>query len=1004
MALAIAIGFGASGAVLAQATTGSIFGQAQPGESVMVKGSSGVSRSVVADASGHYSIGSLPLGNYTVSVMQDGKTVDSRDNVTLRVGTGTEVSFAGSQNAQNLSAVTVQANALPTIDVTGVDSRTVITAGQLATLPLAHSAEAIALLAPGVVQGSGLFVGPTGGPVVSFGGSSVTENAYYINGFNTTDPLQGFGGLTLPYGAIDQQEILSGGYGAAYGRSDGGVISQVGKRGTNEWHFGAQVQWTPTALMSDPIDWYYRNSDGSRGDIYRERSDNKAWTTTVDAYVGGPLIKDKLYFFGAVEAQRQEGTNTQPETIPFTINQRYDNPKWYGKLDWNITDSNILEITGASNKSSYQGKEYDYDYDTQTKGDFNSYDTSHKYGSDLYSAKFTSYITDNLTLTALYGEMKGVRYESTPGYSDQYTYLLTPNLQNPALNGGSTITNPQTLQQLTNPAHSTKNTNLRFDLSYKIGDHTITAGIDNQTVEDLNDGQVTAGPGYAWAYGSQAPKLTPTDYITGGPVANGADWQSLPWVAPPANYAGGSTGYYVSKYIYNNNASVRTTQHAQYIEDSWQVSDRWLLKLGLRNDQFTNYNQDAVPYLRLTSPQWAPRIGASWDVNGDSSFKVYGNAGRYYLAMPSTVALRSAGASLYTNEYFTYTGINADGTPAGLTPIPTSTGGPISANLEYGIPRDPKTAAAANIESEYQDEYILGFDKTLGDSWVYGAKATYRNLRNAIDDVGDSFAIQDKMNALGIDPTTYDPDSIQGSYLINPGRTNVINIPKFGGGYYAVPMDWKQDFKFNTTLKRHYYGIEGYLEHPFDGTWYGKVDYVYSKSYGNSEGQVRTDIGQSDVSATVDWDYSAVMDYANGNLANDRRHVLKAYGSYQVAAEWMLSGNLQVASGAPQTCLGFYGPDQTNPGLGYGGYYHFCQGVGTPPGTTHNPWTYTFDIGAEYRPLWADKKLAFNVNVFNLFDQQEITQRYAREVNINYLRPYSSQTPRYVRFGISYDY
>ncbi|TAM25784.1 MAG: carboxypeptidase regulatory-like domain-containing protein, partial [Rhodanobacter sp.] len=178
-ALALALGLGFSGLVFGQATTGSIFGQAQAGDSVLVKSSSGITRQVAADSAGRYTVDSLPLGNYTVTLQRDGQAVDSRSNVTLRVGSGTEVSFVA-QNAQNLSAVTVQANALPTIDVSGVDSRTVITAEQLARLPLARSAEAIALLAPGVVEGSALFTGPTGGPVVSFGGSSVTENAYYI--------------------------------------------------------------------------------------------------------------------------------------------------------------------------------------------------------------------------------------------------------------------------------------------------------------------------------------------------------------------------------------------------------------------------------------------------------------------------------------------------------------------------------------------------------------------------------------------------------------------------------------------------------------------------------------------------------------------------------------------------------------------------------------------------------------------------------------------------------
>ncbi|HWX66078.1 MAG TPA: TonB-dependent receptor plug domain-containing protein [Rhodanobacter sp.] len=1007
--LAIGLGLCIVGTgALAQSTTGSIFGQAQAGETVLVKSTSGVTRQVVVDSTGHYNVGALPLGDYTVTLQRDGHAVDSRSNVSLRVGSGTEISF-GAENAQNLSAVTVQANALPTIDVSAVDSRTVITSEQLAKLPLGRSAEAIALLAPGVIPGSSLITGSMGQPLVSFGGSSVTENAYYVNGFNTTDPLSGLGGLALPYGAIDQQEILTGGYDAAYGRSDGGVISQVGKRGTNQWHFGAQIQWTPTDLQSDPRNFYYVNPSanhnpsqaGSQGNIRQYRNDNKSWTTTVDAYVGGPLIQDKLFFFGAVEGQRQQGQSVG--TVPsggsagFDTHYRFDNPKWYGKLDWNITDSNILELTGASSKQSYQGVIDKYSYVTHSDGGFSSNDTSTKTGSDLYSAKFTSYITDDLSLTALYGKMKGTLYTTTPGYDPTTPYLLGTTFQDKAITNGTPIINGQNVLSIRNPKHSTTNTNLRIDLSYKLGDHTITGGIDNQNVGDLNDGTLTSGPGYAWEYGAS------NGYITGSPGSN-------PFVAAPTN------GYFVDKYIVSNNASVRVSQHAQYIQDTWQVSDRWLVKMGLRNDQFTNYNSVGVPYLRLTSPQWAPRVGFSWDVNGDSSFKVYGNAGRYFLAMPSTVALRAAGASLFTREYFNYTGITANGVPTGLTPIATSTGGPISANLEYGIPRDPKTAASTNLKSEYQDEFILGFDKKLGDSWAYGAKATYRKLRNAIDDIGDSSKIQAKMAAMGIDPTTYDPNAIQGSYLINPGHTNTFEIAKLAGGYYNVPVTWKE-FGFNTTLKRQYYGLDMYLEHPFDGKWFGKVDYLYSKSYGNSEGQVRSDIGQTDVSATVDWDYAQVMDYANGNLSNDRRHQLKAFGAYQIAPEWMVSGNLLVLSGSPQSCLGRYGVDQTNPGLGYGPYYHWCNGVPFSPGKMHNPWTYTLSLGGEYRPEWADKKLAFNVTVYNVFDQQKTTQTYAiygdsrpdkngnlTGLNVSYLRPYSAQTPRYVRFGISYDF
>ena len=145
----------------------------------------------------------------------------------------------------------------------------------MARLPLARSAEAVALLAPGALPASTYFKGTMGNTLVSFSGSAATENAYYINGFNTTDPLSGFGGITLPYGAVEQEEILNGGYSAAYGRSDGGVISQVGKRGTNQWHFGAQVLWQPAFAQNDQRNIYYARGSKA-GQIFQRKNQNKS--------------------------------------------------------------------------------------------------------------------------------------------------------------------------------------------------------------------------------------------------------------------------------------------------------------------------------------------------------------------------------------------------------------------------------------------------------------------------------------------------------------------------------------------------------------------------------------------------------------------------------------------------------------------------------------------------------------------------------------------------------
>ena len=225
-ALTVALGLCFVGGVQAQSTQGSIYGTIPGGEgaTVVVSNNSGLSRTVAVDAEGDYQIGSLPVGQYTVTATRGGQVVGTR-TITVRAGTGADVSFGGTAGggATTLGTVTVSADSVPQIDITSVDSSSVLTAQQLERLPVAHDAEAIALLAPGAVAGAGGYFGG----LVSFGGAGVSENAYYVNGYFTGEPLSNLGGFTLPYGAIEQQETYIGGYSAKYGRSAGGVISQI---------------------------------------------------------------------------------------------------------------------------------------------------------------------------------------------------------------------------------------------------------------------------------------------------------------------------------------------------------------------------------------------------------------------------------------------------------------------------------------------------------------------------------------------------------------------------------------------------------------------------------------------------------------------------------------------------------------------------------------------------------------------------------------------------------
>lgn len=984
-----------SAAAHGQSTTSNIYGQAPAGKNmrVVVHGQTGLTRSVTVDGKGRYNVTQLPVGTYSVSLMQGGQVVDTRDHVVLRLGIGADISFASAANPQQLDAVSVVASALPSIDVSSVDSRTVVTAEELARMPLGRTAEAVALLAPGVVSAAGGASSQTGESLVSFGGSSATENAYYINGFNTTDPYNASGGITLPYGSIAQEEVYTGGYSAQYGRSDGGVMNVVGKSGTNTWHFGGQVLWEPAWGRASEHSTYYENglpANPVAGALYDPKHENSHWQTVYDAYLGGPLIRDRLFIFASAEMTRQNGNSMSSVTTATDSRYKYRTPKWYAKVNWNIDDNNILELTGASEKFETQGSIYNYDTDSLKDTRFKSYSDDTKKGGDMWSAKYTGYLTDRLTLSAMYGKMTTYNYDLPVGYNSDLVYLSNTNYENPAFTGGTPITNNQTVSSIYNPDRNYKTSNLRVSLSYAIGEHTITAGIDNLRSSANDQENESSGPGYNWSYGH-------TDY-PGSPLS------STLGVGAIGDYPNGADGYYVSKYISISGANLLTVQHAQYLEDKWQVSDRWLLSLGIRNSSFVNYNAAGGAYMAQKKPQWAPRIGFSWDVFGDSTFKVYGNIGRYYLGQPLAPGGPANGYTR-TSQYYTYSGIAADGTPTGLTQVSV----PVSANNAFGQTPDAKTITSRDIKAQDQDEFILGFQKTAGPSWVYGAKFTRRIVRHILDDFCDSGRVIDKARATGIDAL----DSAT-CYYINPGESNTFAVEDTRGAFHDVKLS-NAELGF-PHAKRKYYALEMFLEHPFDGHWYGKIDYTFSRLYGNSEGQ-----GQSDIRATggiqnEDWDFPALMYYANGPQGNDHTHQLKIFGYYQINPQWLVSANLSLISGGPRYCLGLYGTNpydtDSNDPSGYGSNYHWCYGKTSPPGRHGRlPWDNQLDLGLHYRPEFADKRLSVNLDVFNVFNRQAPTNVYAQLYSDStgtpqplFGTPYYAQPPRYVRFGVTYDY
>ncbi len=252
-------------------------------------------------------------------------------------------------------------------------------------------------------------------------------------------------------------------------------------------------------------------------------------------------------------------------------------------------------------------------------------------------------------------------------------------------------------------------------------------------------------------------------------------------------------------------------------------------------------------------------------------------------------------------------------------------------------------------------------------------------------------------------------DWAQSLILVNPGETSNILMKAPDGCLVPVTMTMA-DQGFTKGAIRKYYALNLSLEHAWDGKWFAKIDYVFSRTWGNTEGPVSTYSQQSGSyeSLTTAWDFPERMEWSFGELPNSRRHQHKIFGAYALNPEWTVGANLYIASGTPRLCRGRYGPDQIR--LHGSSTYYWCGGVPAPPGSHGTtPWTKRVDLSVDYKPKWAGQKLDFNVAVSNALNKQ--TPVFYNDVfgstgspNPNFGQVQDTLAPRSVRFSVSYDF
>lgn len=982
-ALAMAIGVFMASTALAQSSEGAIYGVGKAGTAVTVTSmETGQTRQVQTDSTGNFSLAKMAPGRYKISA--GGVTQE----VTVSIGSNTTVDLNASQQLQ---AVTVTGSRVRSaIDVRTVESNTVFTQEQLQELPVSRSVNAVALLAPGVVKGDS-DLGEGGIP--SFGGASVAENGYYINGFDVTNIRNFLAYADLPFDAIGEQQIKTGGYGAEYGRSLGGVVSLVTKRGTNEWKGGLAAYVAPASLRAKGQNVLNKDPDSSQYWIFSEA--NKAQSTSLNGYVGGPLIKDKLFIFGLAELPKVTTTSfggTQSSII------ESNKPNGMLKIDFTPNDMHRFELTSINNKKRVDILDYTNATDYSTTHDGVAAVSQQTSGGSVNIAKYTGYLTDNLTVSALAGRV----FYQNPKMSG----ARTGGAECPTIYGENGLPElgcwvppfPGTASRASDAPPTDDDTRraFRFDIDYSIGKHTIRAGIDNQTFVSSEAGGSPYSGGVYWRYF----KYTADRAINGVTVPAGTP--------------------VVRRRTYNSTSGEFAVENeARYIEDSWRVTKNVLLYGGLRWESFNNKNGDGESFVKADN-LLAPRLGASWDVNGDSSLKVFGNAGRYYIPVASNTNIRATRAEGSSENWYTYTGRDpVTLAPFSTVPIGTETFEPITLPL-------PSTIADMNLTPMSQDEYIFGFQKALSKGLSVGAKITSRKLQNGMDDYCDHKAIADWVKAT-INPAFV--DSLASCMLVNPGRDVTLMIDTQNDGN-LVPIKVPASVTGLDAYTRTYKALELSFNRAFDGKWGLTGSYTLSYNKGSGEGYVNSTINQDDAGVSQDYDFGKFDDGAYGYLPNDRRHQIKLFGTLGINDNWRVGLNFSAQSGRPISRIGFAPCTAiSSAGCGYyqyttaSTYYHLNSAGETVLGNRgtagRTPWTNQVDLQAAYtKKMGGNNKLTLVVDWFNVFNNRKPLEYYeindysrtttvvgsVGTLNPNFGQPTSFQTPRAVRLTARYEF
>jgi hypothetical protein len=944
-----------------QPITGSISGRVTDESGAPLPGAaatltSGQGSSVhVTDRAGRFLAPYLTPGTYTVRVDLEGFGPVERHNVEVRLGQRVELSFSLPVGTF-ADAIEVK-GASPVVDFSSASASTNLESSLLSQVPVGRGLGDILHLAPGVSSG-----GATGTPNPSISGASGLENEYVVDGVGINEPRHGaLGVFSEDYGAlgsgvtydfIDEIQTRTAGCEAEYAQSTGGLVNVVTKSGTNEWHGSVFAYLRPTGLEGDR-----RRLSLAAGAV------NTVGTQSWDAglTLGGPLLRDRAFFFLAVDPQNTRTTFIAPDGFPLRAMGGVDRDRWItpyaakATLDWSNSHRVDASFFGDP-ASSDAGPQSPATMVFNTTSAFSAL----SFGSEIQTLRYQGILDPAWLVEASVGRAR-VSFKESPSVDE---WQVTDETTRPPTSTGGRGSYEQrsegsSWQYQIKSTHLLGTHEVRYGASYERAHSDLVSGYTGPPFT-LADGQKTgtgalvtvlSDPTYGRIYRVTRSRL--------GVLRQGDQ---------------GFLGVFV--------------------QDKVAVSNRLTLSAGIR---YERQQLDGKAASFTFGDNWAPRLGLVFDPSGTGRLKAFASFGVFFAKIPSDLALTAFNALRRV--------LRADYFDSALTqPVPEGVlaGGTTTHVLYQG---DRAAAVDPSAKVSYLREAAVGFEFQAAEQLSLGVRYLHRDMPRILEDVG---------TAAMVFYFSHDPAFGTVEYMItNPRHGYPATVKGIGSfedpihRYDAVELTADKRFSDNWVLLGSYRWsrLWGNYEGFYDNSTKQAKPAESSLLDFPTDDPTFTEIGTPQYGFRGDIRYQGSL--GAGPLPNDCPHQLKVYSAYAFNGGLTLGAGLTAAPGRPLTPLA---TDAVNNRQGSIPEAPRGTGIATEDGfRTRTPFLWSLDLHGDYAFPFKPGRVRVAADITNLFNTQAVvsydqnTQRRFGVTNPDFGRRTQYQEPRQVRLGIRFE-